>query len=161
MQSIELLLAPSADAAVRADWSLLAGLGLPSRQRHRGASNAPHLSLVEAERIEVPVAPIPPIDLVLTGLVVLGMAPRGLVLARRVEVTEGLLALRARVLAVAEGLSEFSAPDRWTPHVTLGSRMSAEQIDTAIGALDASPVTVAATSARHWNSETRVVTPLP
>ena len=51
MQTVELLLDPTTDAAVRAEWQRLAEAGLPSQARHHGGTNAPHITLGVAEMI--------------------------------------------------------------------------------------------------------------
>lgn len=163
LQSIELLLDTAADEAVRSDWDTLVRLGLPSQARHSGESNAPHVTVVAAETIGLPIGPVAPVDLRIEGLLVLGTPPRGLVLARAVALTSELLALHDVVMGsgTVVGTSTFSERSAWTPHITLGSRMTTEQVDLALAELDQSALIVATASLRHWNGETRVVTELP
>jgi hypothetical protein len=51
VQTVELLLDPTTDSAVRAEWQRLAEVGLPSQARHHGGTNAPHITLGVAEMI--------------------------------------------------------------------------------------------------------------
>ncbi|PPF78709.1 hypothetical protein C5B96_14315 [Subtercola sp. Z020] len=122
-----------------------------------------------------------PIPVHLSGLIVFGGPPRGLVLARLVAVTADLALLHTSVHRRAsgvEGLSEQTSPDHWTPHVTLASRLTPAQLASAIEVLAAhaeasaavtppaaapvappvTPPSVAfAISLRHWNGDTKTV----
>ncbi|MDQ0743662.1 hypothetical protein QFZ62_000970 [Clavibacter sp. B3I6] len=88
----------------------------------------------------------------LGGLVVFGVPPRGLVLARQVVVDAALLDLHARVHAAvdratdearavdpdagpAPGVIPHTRPGSWTPHVSLALRLTAEQLGAAVAAL--------------------------
>ena len=51
MQTVELLLDAQTDATVRAEWKLLAEVGLPSQALHLGPTNAPHITLGVARSI--------------------------------------------------------------------------------------------------------------
>lgn len=190
MHSIELLLDETADDAVRREWSALAEAGLPSQARHSGETNAPHITLVARAEIGAEhddrlraVAAGLPMGIELGALVVFGGPPRGLVLARLAVVTRGLLSLHEAVhRAVAAGDagdSPHTLPGRWTPHVTLASRLTPDQLATAVETLDAhrrasddgttrgssspssSPRDPAqAVALRRWDSTSRTVTPL-
>ncbi|WP_150116498.1 2'-5' RNA ligase family protein [Williamsia herbipolensis] len=50
--SIELLLDPDSDAAVRRMWAALLSDDLPSQGAHRSNSNRPHITLIAAARID-------------------------------------------------------------------------------------------------------------
>ncbi|GAA0957897.1 2'-5' RNA ligase family protein [Frigoribacterium faeni] len=172
MHSIELLLDDASDAAVRDDWRLLAEAGLPSLAGHTGATNAPHLTLSAAARFDdradprlLDVFSRLPVSVEWGGFVVFGRGPRGLVLARGVVATSALLDLHRTVHESVGGAGpvEHSAPGRWTPHVTLASRLSPEQLGRALEVLSESEVdgaTARLTSARRWDGDARVVVPL-
>ena len=55
VHSIELLLDPDSDAAIRRIWAKLADAELPSQAANNSPSNRPHISLVVAERIDADV----------------------------------------------------------------------------------------------------------
>ncbi len=67
--SIELLLDPAADAAIRRGWQMLDGAGLPSQVHVTSPTNRPHVTLLAAPRIS------PGVDDVLRGLA--GLFPVG------------------------------------------------------------------------------------
>lgn len=162
---MELLLAPGLDAVVRGQWDLLAHAGLPSQARHTGPTNAPHVTLAVAEAfaddveraLPAAVATLP-LPVRLGGLVVFG-APRRRVLARLVVPGRDLLDLHAAVWAAVArcpGVSEFSRPGHWTPHVTLARGLDDAGVAAALTAL----ATVAAsdgtaTTARRWDPHAR------
>ncbi|RYJ07055.1 MAG: 2'-5' RNA ligase family protein, partial [Actinomycetales bacterium] len=52
VQSVELVLDPDLDAAVRGEWALLLDADLPSQARHTGESNAPHVTLGVADTVD-------------------------------------------------------------------------------------------------------------
>ena len=162
---MELLLDPGLDAVVRGQWDLLAGSGLPSQARHTGPTNAPHVTLAVAEEmtddaeraLPAAVAALP-LPVRLGGLAVFG-APRRRVLARLVVPSRDLLDLHAAVWAAVgrcPGVSEFSRPGQWTPHVTLARGLDDAGVAAALTAL----ATVAAaegtaTTARRWDPYAR------
>ncbi len=166
MQSVELLLDPAIDAAVRAEWAALSAAGLPSQADHRGETNAPHISVLVAEGFpdEEPLAPVAavlPLPVRLGAPVVFG--GRQLVLARLVVVDRPLLDLQAAVvdaLAGATDLSPHTVPGRWVPHVTLARGIAADRLATALGALRTErggvPELVGeAAVLRRWDSDAR------
>lgn len=164
-QSLELLLDPGLDAVVRRQWDLLAESGLPSQARHAGPTNAPHVTLAVAEEfadgveraLSVAVATLP-IPVRLGGLAVFG-APRRRVLARLVVPSRDLLDLHAAVWAAvahSRGVSEFSRPDHWTPHVTLARGLDDAGVAAALTALGTVPMSDGtATAARRWDPHAR------
>lgn len=168
MQSVELLLDPATDAAVRAEWGALSAAGLPSQGDHRGESNAPHVSVFMGDQVPhcgemaLPeVAATLPFALRLGAVAVLG--GRRLVLARLVVVDRALLDLHAAVgaaLTGATGGSRHTATGRWVPHVTLARGIPADALATALEVLrggdGALPDLVGqATVLRRWDSEAR------
>jgi 2'-5' RNA ligase len=187
VHSIELLLDDVTDTAVRDSWAALAEAGLPSLAHHAGETNAPHVSLSVAARLDDRADPrlrrisdALPLPLELGGLVVFGRPPRGLVLARAVVPTAALLALHHDVHESAGGAAPVAhtAPGRWTPHVTLASRLTPDQLARAVEVLagaeeargtttpvdpDAVPVppeTGRLVTLRRWDSDARTVTVL-
>ncbi|KQR65170.1 hypothetical protein ASF89_11245 [Frigoribacterium sp. Leaf172] len=185
VHSIELLLDDVTDAAVRESWAALAGAGLPSLAHHAGETNAPHVSLSVTEHLDDRADPrlrrisrALPLPLGLGGLVVFGRPPRGLVLARGVIPTAALLALHRDVHESAGGAATVAhtTPGRWTPHVTLASRLDPDQLARAIEVLAEADRAAASTRApepggaagppesgrvvalRRWDSDARTVT---
>lgn len=168
MQSVELLLDPVTDAAVRAEWAALSAAGLPSQGDHRGETNAPHVSAALADRLPpegesalartVACLPLP----VRLGAPVL-FGGRRLVLARLVVVDQPLLDLHAAVAAAltgAAGSSPHTALGRWVPHVTLARGIPVDGLATALDVLrgddGAVPDLVGqATVLRRWDSQAR------
>jgi 2'-5' RNA ligase len=164
VRSIELTLDPVTDAAVRAEWSLLAEHDLPSLAAHTAASNAPHVTLAAGARLDpaqVPAVVFAPLPLRLR-FSALSTFPAGrgrFVLVRTIVVTAELLALHAAVLQTAEEPMPTSVPGAWTPHVTLARRMTVEQVGDALALLGA-PADGALVAARFWDGETKTLTPL-
>ncbi|MGJ1478038.1 2'-5' RNA ligase family protein [Clavibacter sepedonicus] len=167
----------ASDAAVRASWRALAGAGLPSLADHAGETNRPHVTLLAADglggsaddavRAVAAAGPLP--TLRLGGLVVFGVPPRGLVLARQVVVDAALLDLHARIHAAVDGspgeaddedvdVVPHTRPGSWTPHVSLAVRLTGEQLGAALGRID--PLDAPAAGLRRWDPHDRTVTEL-
>lgn len=167
MHHVELLLDPDTDAAVREQWRLLDAAGLPSQARHRGASNRPHVTLTMSRAWPEPAGlreataalAALPVPVRLGAPVVFGREPY--ILARLVVVTDALLTLHRDLVERLPPLaSELLVPDRWTPHVTLGRRLSAGQVGEALAVLAPAPERHATLDlARHWDSDARVDEP--
>jgi hypothetical protein len=160
VQSLELLLDPDADARVRAVWQRLVDADLPSQARHRGASNAPHVTLIAAGGIPIPTAVAGlPLPLVLGPPTLLG-AGGVRTLAFGVVPSAALLALHARVWEEAAPTepTPFSAPGDWTPHVTLARRLPLADLPRALDAIGEDGIPATAVELRHWDAATRVVT---
>lgn len=166
--SIELLLDPAADTAIRAAWQMLADAGLPSQMQVRSPTNRPHVTLLAAQRIS------PDVDEVLRGLAdrfpiacVVGAplvfgGPR-LTLARLIVPTAELLALHEKVyrLALPYVAGEpfgHCRPGHWTAHATLGRRLTTEQIGPAVTVVTGTGNDLSASVAglRRWDSDQRV-----
>jgi 2'-5' RNA ligase len=173
VHSIELRLDQASDAAVRAEWRLLSDAGLPSQGDHAGTSNAPHVTLVVRPGLDPAADPrllalsaVLPLPAELGGLLLFGAPPRGLVLVRPLVVTRELLALHADVHEGLGGAGDapHTTPGRWTPHVTLASRLTPDQVARAVDALAAgdAPATRAVTlsALRRWDPGTKTVVPL-
>ena len=166
--SIELLLDPDSDAAVRAQWQALAEAGLPSELRVTSATNRPHVTLVAGQRISPDVdeslrglASRLPLDCVLGAPLVFG-GPR-LTLARLVVPSAALLVLHAEAyrLTLPHVTGEpyaHCSPGHWTPHVTVGRRYTADEIGPALALVDVSSgdLTARVVGLRRWDSDERV-----
>ena len=167
-QSVELLLDPESDTLVRGLWARLFDAGMPSQARHRGASNRPHVTLValpslpaDAEpRLAEAVAGRLPVVGTWGEVATFGHGPWTLVWL--VEPSAGMRRLHdevARVCDVPSG--HLTAPDRWTPHVTLARRVSARDLD-AVRRLVSEPVAAAtgtpmpAEEVRRWDGAAKV-----
>lgn len=167
MQSVELLLDPATDAAVRAEWAALSAAGLPSQADHRGETNAPHISVLAAEGFPEDEGSLPAAARALPLAVRLGppvlFSGRRLVLARLVVVDRALLDVHADVVAAlagATGPSPHTAPGRWVPHVTLARGIPAEGLATALETLGPERAGVPelvgeATGLRRWDPVAR------
>jgi 2'-5' RNA ligase len=166
--SIELLLDPAADAAIRAAWQALADAGLPSQMQVRSPTNRPHVTLLAARQIS------PDVDDVLRGLAdrfpvtcTVGAAlvfggPR-LTLARLIVPNAALLALHEEVhrLALPHVAGEpfgHCRPGHWTAHATLARRLTAEQVGLAMTVVNGTgnDLPAAAAGLRRWDGDERV-----
>lgn len=164
MFSAELLLDLASEGTVIAQWAQLIEADLPSAGRHTGASNRPHITLAVREWMDAaalaPAASALPLPVTLGGTLLFGHGGR-FVLARQVVVSGGLLALHRRVAEIvgpAEPRYATTRPDEWTPHVTLGRRLSAEQVGLALSVLSADPIEGTAVGLRVWDAVAKVVT---
>ena len=166
--SVELLLDPDAEAAIQSMWQALDAAGLPSQVQVKAPTNRPHITLVAAQRIH------PDVDTALRPLS--GRFPVGCVvgaplvfggpkhtLARSIIPSAELLDLHAeiyqRCLPYLTGTGfDHCRPGHWTPHVTLGRRLSADQLGAALTVLHASGADLAAGMAglRRWDSDQRI-----
>lgn len=164
MRSIELTLDERSDAAIRRDWRTLADNGLPSLASHTASSNAPHVTLVAGEDLDVGGVPLGafdtlPLPLRFSAVAVFPAARDRFVLVRTVVVTAELLALHARVAAASREPVSTSLPGAWTPHVTIARRLTADQVAAALPLLTAAPAATAP-AARFWDGTTATLTPL-
>lgn len=167
VHSIDALLDAATDASIRAEWVALSAAGLPSRADHRGASNAPHVTLAAAEVLTGDAdealgrrfADLLPVEVRLGDLLVLG--GRRHVLARGLEPTPGLLALHRAVLeglGEAAGVSDLVLPGHWVPHVTLATRLDDEQLRAARSVLAGiRPVDARIVAVQRWDPRARTV----
>ncbi|RKQ37028.1 2'-5' RNA ligase family protein [Kocuria tytonis] len=157
--SLDLVLTAADDALIRARWSALQDAGLPSLAAHRGASNAPRLTVVTApafsedvlERTRALFTGLLPCSLPVPGLTLLGSGPY--VLAQS-------LAAPSDLVAAVEELQRLTAdparpPRPWAPHVTLAKRLDAAAVGRALEVLDdvAAPGTLEVTALRRWDPQ--------
>lgn len=166
MFSVEILLDPVSEAAVREQWTRLVEAGLPSAGRQTAPSNRPHITLAVRERVDAaafaPVGDSLPFGLELGGVLLFGHRDR-FVVTRQVVVSTRLLDLHRHVAEIAgppEPAYANTAPDQWTPHVTLARRVPAAQVAEALGVLDPRPIAGRATGLRVWDAATKTVTTL-
>jgi hypothetical protein len=177
--SIELLLDPQSEAAVRADWERLASAGLSSMAAHTSASNRPHVTVLVRPSPTVTasagagrrdalsddaafhdVVARLPIPARVGAPLLFGEGDRR-VLARQVVVTDQLLDLHRRVHAAA-GPGEDAAhttAGEWTPHVTLARRLRLETLPEALRLLGPE-VDGEFVSLRRWDAASATVTAL-
>lgn len=169
VQSVELLLDPAADTAVRADWAALLAADMPSQGRIVAASNRPHITIAVAagplnagaeDAIEATAARVAdrlPMSLVLGGGLIV-FPGRQAVLARSVVPSRDLLDLQAEftvALAPLVDIPENMRPGRWTPHVTLARRVAGAALAGALGVVRPSSVDASVTAIRRWDGAAR------
>ena len=166
--SIELLLDPDSDHAIRAQWQALAGAGLPSQSHVKSPTNRPHITLLAAQRISAGVDAVLrelgerlPFDAVVGAPLVFGGSR--LSLARLIVPSADLLAVHAEVYRMALPYVTgdpypHCAPGHWTPHATLGRRFTEAEIGAALAAIAPAAGDVAArvTGLRRWDPDLRI-----
>lgn len=186
LAALEALLDPESDAAARGLWVALDAAGLPSQAHHRGPTNAPHLTLVAAPRVDdglveltrTLLGPLLPCPVEVCGHVTFGVPPR-VTLALLCTVPEALRAAVARLEAVVGGPRDGRAVGPraggidlgrgWVPHLTLARRMTAAEVGRALDVLGREPASgpgsgsgarLTLTRVRRWDPVTRTVTPV-
>ncbi|MBD8506335.1 2'-5' RNA ligase family protein [Hoyosella sp. G463] len=137
VQSVELLLDPGLDAAVRADWEALSSTGIRALRPH----HRPHITIGVASeiypRIDKALAralATLPIPVTLGGLLVFGTGR--VVIARAITVSPELVEAHRAVWSAMRdcpGQPRHTAPGEWTPHATLAKRVPIADCATAIG----------------------------
>ncbi len=170
--SIELLLDPDSDHAIRAQWQALTEAGLPSQSHVKSPTNRPHITLLAAQRISAGVDGVLrelgerlPFDAVIGAPLVFGGSK--LSLARLIVPSADLLAVHAEVYRLALPYVTgdpypHCAPGHWTPHATLGRRFNTEQIGPALAAVQGAglpnggDLAARITGMRRWDSDQRV-----
>lgn len=162
LHSLELLPDDAGAAVVRRAWQALRDAGLPSMLDHTGGTNTPHVTVVEVPAISAAdedravelLGPLLPVEVSLTGLVLLGGAR--LTLARLVEVPDEVV---SAVLRLRAGMSGHAHPG-WLPHATLGRRLPREDVARALAALDEVGVgatELRLTAMRRWDPDANAV----
>jgi hypothetical protein len=147
-------------------WRALADTGLPSQLKVTSDTNRPHITLIAAERIAPEVddrlAELGdrfPVHAVLGAPLVFGFGR--LTLARLVVPSSALLALHEQVYnqcrPFVSSLFPHSQPGRWTPHLTLGRRVTAPQVGEALAAVDGITADIRASIAglRRWDGDAK------
>ncbi|MGH3360137.1 MAG: 2'-5' RNA ligase family protein [Nocardioidaceae bacterium] len=167
-QSVELLLDPETDAAVRDEWAALDNAELPSLGTVAAATNRPHITLWAGDALPPGAddalqraTPDLPMPVRLGALTCFGR--RRFILVRQVVADRRLLDLQAPIARLC-GADDQSllAPGRWTPHVTLALRLSAAQVGLALDVLGGSRERDAtAVGWRRWDGDSRREWSLP
>ena len=159
VQSVELLLDESGEAAVRRQWRALADAGFASsRPDHR-----PHITLAVAREIwprlenKLEAVNFAPFPLRIGAPLVFG--DRRMILVRSVAPSIPLLELQravAEIVAGCPGTAANMKPGQWTPHVTLARRVATDGIGAGIGiAATFSDVDTVAIGVRRWDGTNR------
>lgn len=163
-KTIELLLDPVTEAAVRAEWDALAAIGVSSLAHHTSESNRPHVTLLVRTDLAVfnahPLLERPSFAVTLGAPLLFGAGERR-VLARSVVPTVELLGLHAAVHDAA-GRGEdapHTAPGEWNPHVTLARRLRVVDLAAALDCVGGE-IHGRATGLRRWDARTVTVTDL-
>ena len=153
MHTVELLLDPALDDAVRQLWQRLHDAGLRSLATHTHATNRPHITLATAETLPPDLPITLPVPVRLSSARALG---RAFVLTAD---SPELRALQAAVHRRIGSLNPLHDPPSWIPHVSLALTMPPEQRDRALSLItfDGEGECVAA---RSYDSASRTVTPL-
>ena len=167
VRSIELVLDPASDAAVRSAWSALVAADLPSLGRHPSPSNAPHVTLAAGEGLPVPhLSAVPvPASVRLGGLLLFPAGAGRSVLVRAVVVDRALAAFHEAVHEAVRDAGPAvvsTLPGHWSPHVTLARRVRDEDLPVAVAALRTTPLPdlLGIGGVRHWDGGSKTVTPL-
>ena len=165
---VELLLAPASEAFLLEDWAVLDAAGLPNQSQHQSFSNAPHITLAAAARIDdrydadlTAAAEGDTLDLVTAGFLVFPTR-RKFVLARQVVAHDALTDLHRRIWQALDGVPDAvptTVRGAWTPHITLGHGLTAEQLASALDLLRNRPPERLVTGVvRRWDArEKRLV----
>ncbi|MGB6039057.1 MAG: 2'-5' RNA ligase family protein [Gordonia sp. (in: high G+C Gram-positive bacteria)] len=164
--SIEILLDSDTDAAIRDQWHTLEEAGIPNSGQIRAGTVSPHCTLLvgttispAADTAVASTAQRLPFTLSVGGALVFPTKNR-FILARSVVPSSELLAVHATMFRLADdhvtGLVQHCAPGQWTPHVTLGRRLTAEQVATALDVLSWSKIDGRAARLRRWDSDEKV-----
>jgi hypothetical protein len=162
LHALELLPDQAGQELIRRDWRALSEAGRRSQLEHRGATNAPHLTLVAAAAIGPHVdalaveliSPLLPIRVRSAGLLLLGV--RRLTVARAVDVDDHVVAAVLRLRAAVDGPQHPG----WLPHLTLARGLPRSEVQTAIEALGHDDVELSMTELRRWDPDSRSVTSL-
>lgn len=162
--SIELLLDPGAEAAVRAEWDALAARRLSSLAGHTSASNRPHVTLVARiglSKLDLGcLADIASFPLTLGAPLLFGSGERR-VLARSIVPSAELLDLRESILAAVGPGDDapHTAPGEWMPHVALARRLRVPGLAAALD-LIGGDIHGHAHAVRRWDPDVAAVTTL-
>ena len=162
LHALELLPDRAGQLVIRRDRRLLCEAGLRSQLEHRGATNAPHLTLVAAAAIDPRadalavdlIAPLLPIRVRCSGILLLGT--RRLTVARVVDVEDHVVTTVLRLRAAVDGPEHPG----WLPHVTLARGLARSDVPKAIEALPQDDVELVMTELRRWDPGSRSVNTL-
>lgn len=167
VHSIELLLDPDSDAAVRRVWKTLSEAGL----RAPSPTSKPHSTLVVADSISPDADDVLssvgrrfPVPCVIGAPMVFGRSP--FVLVRVIVPSAALLELHAEVARIClpyltPGLAPNTAVGQWTPHVTLARRVDLSQLSEALSIRSTTgDIRGEFVGMRHWDGNKRVEQPI-
>ncbi len=160
--SVELLLDPASDRFLLEDWAALEAEGLPNQSQHQSFSNAPHITLAAAARIDdrydddlAAAAGNDALDLTTAGFLVFPTR-RSFVLARQVVAGAALTGLHRRIWSALDGVADpvpTTVRGAWTPHITLAHGLTADQLAAALGILRTRPPErLTAGVTRRWDA---------
>jgi len=163
--SIEILLDSDTDSAIRDQWTALEHAGLPSAGRVRAHTNRPHCTLLAgtaisaaADAVLATTAQRLPFALRVGGAVVFP-AGRKFTLARAVVPSTELLSTHATMFRSAgdhvDELAAHCRPGQWSPHVTLGLRLTADQLKAAMDLLTWETLVGRASALRRWDGDAK------
>jgi 2'-5' RNA ligase len=165
VRSIEIVLDPTAERAVRDVWDALVEADLPSMGRHTSDTNAPHVTLTAGEDLTVPSGfDVPrPRAIRPAGLLLFPAGPGRHVLGASVVVDRALTDFHEAVHRAAPGGVATSVPGRWAPHLTLARRPRDVDLPRMLEVLATVPLPdeLGVAGVRHWDGDTKTVTPLP
>ena len=162
LHALELVPDEAGRAAVRLLWDALRDADLPSQADHTGASNQPHVTVVETA--ELPDAAIDVARARLRGMLPVNATARGLLLLGEDRVTLALAVdldddVVRRALAV-----RVQVPDRahrgWLPHVTLARRVPGADLARALEVVGTPEIELRLTEVRRWDPDKGHVTTL-
>lgn len=167
VHSIELLLDPESDAAIRRVWKTLSGAGL----RAPSPTSRPHSTLVVADGISPDADDVLssvgrrfPLPCAIGAPMVFGRAT--FVLVRLIVPSAALLELHAEVARIClpyltPGLAPNTAVGQWTPHVTLARRVVPSQLSEALSIRSTTrDISGEFVGLRHWDGNKRVEQPI-
>ena len=166
MFSVELLPDAAVDSVVREDWARLMDAGLPSSGRNPSPTNCPHMTVAVRDRLDIDalhgLADALPIRVEVSGVLLFGGRSR-FVLTRHVVASVTLLEFHREVggrVGPPEPRYSNTAPDRWSPHITLARGMDAERLARALRTVEAPSVAGEVTGLRVWDAAAKRVTTL-
>ncbi|MBS42003.1 MAG: hypothetical protein CMH83_02260 [Nocardioides sp.] len=160
--ALELMPDAEGVALIRRDWQKLRDAGLPSQLDHSGTTNAPHVTVLEAERLGPEVedeavrrlAPLLPMALRAAGVVVLG--GQRVTIARLLDVPDELTCEVAS-LRIEHGSSRHEG---WLPHFTLARRVPRSEVQRCLDAVGYLDVEIPLVGLRRWDPDTGEATSL-
>ncbi len=162
VHSVELLFDLDTEAVIRRAWDDLRAAGIAAQR----PTARPHVTLVVAGGMDDAVAqslsalsPRFPVPCRVGSALVFGRSAA--VLTRSIVPSAGLLEIHAEACRLAAGHlasapMPHTQPGDWAPHVTLGRRIPADRLATALSiAGHPAEISGAFVGLRHWDGDTR------